>query len=231
MNRRALLAAGLTAPLLSGCERGVPVVDYRTRFKVAVEIAGQEYVGASVFRTRWRDYTGVFGNMGGQFRITVWAEAAIVDLGEHGLLFALLRKPEHDFLFPAYTFPRFAVDFFNKTNEERPTALRELAALRQELYVPEEDWPIFVRFGDLNNPASVEEVTPRHIASLYGREAAITRLSMQVVDEEPARRIDGVLPWLEGMTTNLAGERRQWVEGPIAGRLIPFNFKMWNHQA
>ncbi|MBY0565595.1 MAG: hypothetical protein K2P58_15605, partial [Hyphomonadaceae bacterium] len=97
-----------------------------------------------------------------------------------------------------------------------------------ELIVPPEQWPMFVRFGDPNVPASVEEVTPRNFASIYGEGASIRRLTMQITDEEPTRRIERVLPWLRGLETNLAGERRQWIRGPIAGRLIAIDFSLWN---
>jgi hypothetical protein len=222
-----VLASALAAPL-PGCGASGDIVDYRYRFKVVVEVDGEEREGASVIRVRWRDRSGEAFNLdGGRFRITVWAEAPIVDLGpDRGLLFALLRKAEHDLLYPAYIFPRFAVDMGNKPSGERVAALRDLTALPQELNVPREEWPIFARFGDLAVPASVEEVTPRNFASIYGVGSSIKRLTMQITDEEPTRRIDEVLPWLADMTTNLAGERRQWVEGPLAERLVPFNFKM-----
>jgi hypothetical protein len=246
MNRRTILAAGLGAPLvLAGC--GSPlIVDYRYRFKVVVRVDGEEHEGSSVFRVRFRDnrknpLIGLSPGAGPE-SVTLWAEAPIVDLGpRHGLLFATLQKrvPGAASGYVAYVFPAVAVDFdrrgysqnqpgtWEDDKRERVAALKEMADLTREYTIPEPQWPTFVRFADLQNPASVQEVTQANVAFFYGADAAIVRVTAQITDERPTRRIHEVLPWLRSQNTALNGDYGLREEGPIGGQLGLLDFVRW----
>ena len=246
MNRRSVLAAGLGAPLvLAGC--GSPlIVDYRYRFKVVVRVDGEEHEGSSVFRVRFRDnrknpMTG-FAPGAGSEAVRLWAESPIVDLGpRHGLLFATLQRvfPNMSGGYVAYVFPRVAVDFarrgFNHGqpgtwedhDRERVAALKEMADLTREYTIPEPLWPTFVRFADLQNPASVQEVTQANVAFFYGADAAIVRVTAQITDERPTRRIQDVLPWLREQRGTLNGDWSNSESAPIGSRLDYSHFTQW----
>jgi hypothetical protein len=226
MNRRAILASALVGQLM-GCTSLFKTVSYKYRFKFSVIVDGAQHVGESVIRIVWRDRSGDFGNTGAQFGITCWAEAAIADLGPtHGLLFALLRKPERgDLFYPAYVFPRVAVSFFEQ--DDRYGALQRLAKMQEEVSLPPSEWPLFVRFRDLQAPASIEEVSPSQLADVYGAGARIHLVSMQVTDAPVTRRIRSVLPWLQSLETSLSGKRVSSYSGSIADQLGPLNFLWW----
>jgi hypothetical protein len=226
------LAAGLGAPLvLAGC--GSPlIVDYRYRFKVVVRVDGEEHEGSSVFRVRFYDRTRVaFRLPGGNARpATLWAEAPIVDLGpRHGLLFATLQKsvPGVGGGYAANVFPAVAINLGERPFSERAEALKEMADLTREYTIPEPQWPTFVRFADLQNPASVQEVTQANVAFFYGADAAIVRVTAQITDERPTRRIQDVLPWLREQRGTLNGDWSNSESAPIGSRLDYSHFTQW----
>ena len=234
MNRRSVLAAGLGAPLvLAGC--GSPlIVDYRYRFKVVVRVDGEEHEGSSVFRVRFRDnrknpLIGLSPGAGPE-SVTLWAEAPIVDLGpRRGLLFATLQKrvPGVGGGYAANVFPAVAIRFFERPFDEQAEALKEMADLTREYTIPEPLWPTFVRFADLQNPASVQEVTQTNVAFFYGADAAIVRVTAQITDERPTRRIHEVLPWLRTIRWNLSGHMPVRAGRPIGDVLTPDDFTRW----
>jgi hypothetical protein len=234
MNRRNVLAAGFGAPLvLAGC--GSPlIVDYRYRFKVVVRVDGEEHEGSSVFRVRFRDnrknpLIGLSPGAGPE-SVTLWAEAPIVDLGpRHGLLFATLQKrvPGVGGGYAANVFPAVAIRFFERPFDEQAEALKEMADLTREYVIPEPQWPTFVRFADLQNPASVQEVTQANVVFFYGADAAIVRVTAQITDERPTRRIHEVLPWLRDQRGTLNGDWSNSESAPIGSRLDYSHFTQW----
>lgn len=234
MNRRTILAAGLGAPLvLAGC--GSPlIVDYRYRFKVVVRVDGEEREGSSVFRVRFRDNrknpTIGYSPGAGPEAVTVWAESPIVDLGpRHGLLFATLQRvfPNMSGGYVAYMFPRVAIEFFERPFDEQASALKEMPSLTEEYIFPERLWPTFVRFADLSVPASVQEVTPTNVAAIYGPGAALVRVTAQITDEPPTRRIHEVLPWVLAHRGTLNGDWSDSTSAPIGARLSYSDFTRW----
>ena len=83
----------ISALLLAGCSSKV---EWNQKLTVTVEIDGQEYVGSSVSRMRYTSAgTVAFGSRGVSLREHIQGEAVVVDLGEHGHLFALwpYQKP------------------------------------------------------------------------------------------------------------------------------------------
>lgn len=110
----------------------------------------------------------------------------------------------------------------------RREAIRDLEERTDVLDVPEEHWPLFVRFRDLQDPGSIEEVTSETAASLLGGDASIERLTMQTVREPATERIETVLPWLRGLRTNLAGAPVRQAQGGWVDRLSVTNFRKWN---
>lgn len=83
----------MSALLLMGCSSKV---EWNQKLTVTVEIDGQEYVGSSVSRMRYTSAGKVaFGSRGVSLREHIQGEAVVIDLGEHGHLFALwpYQKP------------------------------------------------------------------------------------------------------------------------------------------
>jgi len=71
-------------------------VEWNQKLTVTVEIDGQEYVGSSVSRMRYTSAGKIaFGSRGVSLRENIQGEAVVVDLGDHGYLFALwpYQKP------------------------------------------------------------------------------------------------------------------------------------------
>src|SRR5437762_1764708 len=93
----ALLRVRWLAPLLilgsilTGCGSLSEAIRYR--LTINVEVDGKLVSGSGVIQVKQSDTRGLFGSMGG-FGSEVSGEAVVVDLGQHGVLFALLHGPK-----------------------------------------------------------------------------------------------------------------------------------------
>ena len=76
-------------------------------------------------------------------------------------------------------------------------ALEKLRA-KTALLVPQE-MPFLVRFRDLKNPMSVEEVQPGNLAATFGGGARLLRATIEMTDAPVTTGIETRLPWLEGL--------------------------------
>lgn len=229
--RRTFALGAMAAPLLAGCADPSKIVDYKYRLKVVVGSGAHEWQGESVIRVRWRDTSGDLLRGYNRFAISVWAEAAIIDCGaNNGFVFALLRRarfgsPVPYFSYPAYAFPRFAVRLFDASDDEVLPLLRRMASQTQEFDVPQEEWPMLVRFGDLSRPATVAPVEPIYLPPSHGLVARVKRVTMQITDAPVTRAILQKLPWLSSLSTNLGGGGGINVNGPLAQRLGVSDFR------
>jgi len=72
---------------------GAPsTLHYRLTLKVDVD--GQPHIGSGVIETRWGDQRYASSLAGGvAWHVFVKGEAVVIDLGERGLLFAVLKGP------------------------------------------------------------------------------------------------------------------------------------------
>lgn len=229
MLRRTLIGAAIAAPL--GACGSPTIADYCYKYSAIVRVGGRDYEGVSINRVRWREQG--WNPAGHQFSVKIWAEAPVIDLGDHGLLFALLRRPRTQQTMATHMLPNLAVRLAPRPSDERAAALRELMSIKQAFLLPVDEWPLFVWFRDLADPSSVEEVTPASFARKYGAGAGIKQLTMQVADERPTQRILRVLPWLRwhGDSLNLNGTRGMYAsrypltslgQSPSASGVSPF---------
>jgi hypothetical protein len=56
--------------------------------------------------------------------------------------------------------------------------------------------PMFVRFRDLHDPATVEQVDPTDVAAGFGAGVKLERLRIEITDAAVTKNIEKVLPWL-----------------------------------
>jgi hypothetical protein len=220
MRRRAFALGAMAAPMLLGCEDPSKVVDYRYRLKVVVGSDAQQWQGESVIRVRWHDVSGDFLHGYNRFRITVWAEAVVVDCGvDAGCLFALLARAAPDNLYAAYAFPRFVVGLTDASGDEYLTLLQRMTSQSQEFEVPRSEWPMLVRFGNLENPETIEQLSPNLLPQSFGTRATVQRITMQITDAPVTTVILSKLPWLSSLSTNLAGGGTLQTYGSLPQRL------------
>ncbi len=188
MTRRHLLgalAAGAAGLALVGCN--TPVEDigfiwqtpYYAKLKVEVDTPEGVRSGFSVIEVKWAKSNQSFHVRG---------EAVAVDLPGGQTLFALLRSSA-SVDWAAYVHENVNLegdvaaddDFYRRIAADRAVwPVKRRQKVRVDVI---DNYPIFVRFRDLRDPKSVEQVNPDDLAATFGKGFALKSLTVQMTDE------------------------------------------------
>jgi hypothetical protein len=136
-------------------------------------------------------------------------EAAVVDLGQRGLLVATLVGPNW-IRSPGWGGSGgYVVSPFNGTVEYNNSSgglsgaerymvhLDEVKRLKPKADVPLKELPVLVRFSDPNNPTSISLVDPSNLAGAFGPGVKLGTATVEVTDDPMTHSIEGHLPWLK----------------------------------
>lgn len=227
MNRRALIAAGIAAPMLASCAWMAKGHKFRFRLKLVAQIDGIEYEGSSVIQVRWYDNQFV-ANPGPLLQTQITGEAVILELGAtRGPIFALLERPPHR----GYL-QRMLMDVLSRHVSEAWQAgeregesswdyFERLSEVRQEVVLPESEWPMLVRFRDIRDPATVEAVDPHYLAGGRADGAAISSVTLQLTKDRREMLVEKRLPWLKSIGTHqFDGRVGIWNRSPNFANLL-----------
>jgi hypothetical protein len=206
MTRRGIfgLVLGLASTsLLAACDNSVTSKTFPPiRYKLTAEVDTPHGVktGHSVIEVQWSMSGSMFGTQGGSgFNVT--GEAVAVDLAPGQTLFALLRS-DTDVDWAAYVPENVPVVEKDESGvKDRGAKMaatqRYLDRLRANHGVyPVKKRPYFVRFRDLRDPKTVEEVDPDDLAKSYGGGYRLKALTVQMTDEPVTMGIESRLGWL-----------------------------------
>ena len=126
-------------------------------------------------------------------------EAIPVDLGRRGTLFILLTSPDDPSLVFGMPFAALlpVQPDDRGTSEALANNYRTLAKVTGVGTLPREVYPQFVRFRDVRDPKSVEEVVPGDLAAAFGDGVRLRDIRVQITDDRRTDgRMDDLLPWL-----------------------------------
>lgn len=203
------LGAALT---LGGCD--TPSRSFRERLTIYIDTPEGQVSGSGVIEHTSRFQDGWLGGLAGHMMIGgTRGEATVVDLGPRGLLFALLapdptrdRGTKHGGAPGGYEYVVFAdldaqarkaAGSGNGVDDRRvATFIDWLNQSKPSGDVPFDILGLFVRFRDVNDPATVERVEPNDLAASFGAGVKLTRVTIAIVDEPLTTGIDKRLPWL-----------------------------------
>lgn len=231
MARRGVmgLLAGGAAALLGGCGILGSEASYRYRITVEVESPNGIVRGSSVHEETATLTSLRIGDSTGKGAI-LRGEAVMVELAD-GPLFVLLVLPHAKgslagavtvALDPAAAGPE-RDDYFN--------AVRGLGgwfgSARAEL--PREDWPLMVRFRDLDDPTSVERVDPANLAAQFGPGVRLKRILLETTSDEVTTGIEKRLAWIDSNPkfSNKFEQYNGWIpenEIGVAEQISPRDF-------
>jgi hypothetical protein len=141
----------------------------------------------------------IFPGAGGtSYRVTR-GEAVVVDLGNRGLLFALLRGIDDDVDYSHHV----ALNVF---------PAREQTHIGAKVTLTPDQYPMFVRFKDLNNPRTVEEaieteptgssypqhtrIKGDHFELMFGKGVRLVQVTIETTNDPTKEEVRSVLPWL-----------------------------------
>jgi hypothetical protein len=123
----------------------------------------------------------------------VKGEAVIVDLGERGVLFALLGEDyAYNVVFKA--FPRHGAT--TPEGIEYYSNLKDARATLEPGPLPD---PMLVMFTDISDPLTVRLVDQDDLAASFGEGVSLKEITIEMTEDPLAWRIDEYLPWLSGL--------------------------------
>ena len=197
MARRGVLA-GLTlgmAALLAGCNPFEASRSYRFRMTVEGAVTGSAVY--EVLATKTRMVLLAEEKPGGSL---LRGEALVLERSD-GPVFVLLKRPDSGNSLAAAVTYALAPDLPQGGHENFWTAMGELGgwfgSAKAEL--PRADWPLMVRFRDINDPRSVERVDPAAVG--------VKRIVLETTSDEVTTGIEKRLGWLRngGLTLDPGG--------------------------
>lgn len=180
-----------------------PTYTYRYKVIVDVDVDGKTISGSAVREVRrWHQFITFGFPYGGDLD----GEAVVVDLGSRGLLIATMYQP-NDLTNDAIMTPERVLrrthnlprHFQGKLKDEREELWRQLSALRVCADMLQKEWPLFVRFGDIKKPYSVERVDPLSIIDNFDAGVKIRNVRICLVDEQVTREISAIMPWIDNL--------------------------------
>jgi len=192
---------------LSACNLFDDTPTYRYRMTVEVETPEGLKTGSSVLQVDTRFETNPESPASQRISRRVKDEAAFVDLGERGSLFALLRSEDDVDFAKRIMFlmapkgrdkngDRFLGRFNNMLEMTEPF---ELPATQEEInpsLAEMKAQPMLVTFGDLDDPTSVARVDPDDLAASFGDGVSLSRITVQITDDPVTTGIEERLGWL-----------------------------------
>jgi hypothetical protein len=209
MNRRTLLGAGLTAPVLalSGCGVFSKSYNYRFRINLHSMIDGAERVGTSVLQGRWVDTLGFSPTA--RWQDSFWGDAIVIKPRETTTLVALLgtvqgHPGKSGYSGGGFTIPLgLFVQLSGTHNWANNGALIGAipCILNVEKDVPRHFWPIMVYFPDFNRFQSASYEDADRLGAGFAEGSKITRFTISLTDDPITAGIGEKLPWLNEVGT------------------------------
>ena len=216
------LAAIYSALLISGCEQR----SWKYGYRLTIEVQTPEGVrsGSSVLEVDIKKAAISFLDLSnGAVRYRPKGEATVVDLGVHGVLFAVLQggadrtgNRHYAVGAPEEVFGRLGV--LPKNNAEERWAQLEVLEGKAELM--SEEFPYLVRFVDLNDPQSLTLVDPNNLTASFGPNVYIKRATIEMTHDRPTDDVvRKYLLWLNAVPDNYYLLSRSNAGSSISGPL------------
>lgn len=186
--------------LLGGCNSWPRFFKYRLTLNVSVDGVVKSGTVVNELSISFND--GIFAGMGNAFTPGCRGDAVVVDLGDKGLLFVLLKGDEARKGRSGYDmgsqvplgFVHSEIPEWRSYPGEWPQKLDALAKRRGAVWVEPRYLPLMVRFRDINNPATVERVDPTDLAKTYGPGVRIDSALLEITGDAPTRGIAKRMP-------------------------------------
>tara|TARA_R110000772_G_scaffold73353_11_gene160431 strand:+ start:328 stop:1089 length:762 start_codon:yes stop_codon:yes gene_type:complete len=203
------------AMLVSSCSK--QLVDYNYKITVEVETPEGLVSGHAVRRVQVRESTELSIPSPGSLRTKTIGEAVAVDLPNGETLFTLVSLS--DSTTESAIVPE---DWVAPEGQKYSEAVARYLAARkdQSFQLARDRWepgykdkkhpkhisnyPLFVRFRDVDDPKTIEFVDPDDLTFSFGNGYDLKGITVQITDEHVTQSILARLPWLNRQTGSLA---------------------------
>jgi hypothetical protein len=214
LGRRAACTLGLAllASATGACGLGGERFP-RYRYRLTVEVDTPEGVrrGGSVIEVDLGRTGARSLPVGKALQYDIHGEAVTVDLGTRGTMFALLESSDSkDWAFWnmfSLLPPQRAVKDYHAEQVERMLAITGTHDLpRWNMVGPHrfDNYPMLVRFADIDDPKTVQRVDPGNMAATFGPGVRLRRITLErTTDPRGPDQIEERLKWLKGQHGSL----------------------------
>jgi hypothetical protein len=206
----------------------------RSRLTLVVDTPEGERTGSSVTEATTSFPGGLTRAQGYAIQGKLVGEAAVVDLGTRGLLFATFESQRalargggsggYNAALTPFPQEKFRGEHRTgmSTNDEYAAYLDEVNQRKPKGELPLKDIPVLVRFRDPKDPTSVELVDTLNLAASFGPGVTLKHAFVEITDDPITKGIEARLPWLASSTVSpslfaadLTKGRRTWSEIPL----------------
>ncbi|MHA6317627.1 hypothetical protein ACXYN8_08205 [Altererythrobacter sp. CAU 1778] len=217
---------------LSACNFTDDTPTYRYRLKVEVETPEGLKSGSSVIEVNTGFGRSPMAPSSRALRFKVRGEAAAVDLGERGVLFALLRS-ENEVEWASHVMFLLTPQVTSSDGRDYEATFAEMLKRRGEIELPRyfpiqgmrrPARPMLVTFGDLDEPTSVEKVAPDNLAATFGEDVELRRITVQLTTDPVTTGIEDQLWWLSEYYSRMLDGQRLNVSNDLANNLTQSDF-------
>jgi hypothetical protein len=172
--------------VLAGCNPFPQTWEWNQKLIVEVTTPEGLRSGSAVSNVKWGE-PGIHGHYKTDYR----GEATAVDLGERGILFALIGEGTKQIA--AYTLH----EVLGERRADYEKLFPKIEQFRGKRDVPRERYPLLVTFDDISDPATVKRVDPDDLAGSFGPGVSLKRITLSITDEPVTEgEVEKVLGWL-----------------------------------
>ncbi len=178
-----------------------PAYSWNQKLTVEVETPDGLVTGSAVTRVIWKFGPPKLSVISHPSVGYALGDATVVDLGDGRYLFAPLRGAGSN---PVGEPPRYIVKEFFRTGagplarDVVPDVYRRRGLASGVITLSPDNYPLLVRFDELNDPASVKKVDPNNLAASFGEGFKLKRITVEVTSENVTKGIVlQILPWLK----------------------------------
>ena len=187
-----------------------PSAVVRYRLTLHAEADGKPVEGSGVVEVRYE--TGIKFLTETEYNVRFRGEAVVLDLGEKGLVFALLRAGQDSRSEPA----TIVLRAFNFSGGAMPIpaqdGIHQVRRLSGKADLPLTSLPLLVRFRNVNDPLTVEKVDPLDLAASLGPGVKLTRATLEIISNRSVPQSEPIttairqrLEWLNRIQSNIDG--------------------------
>jgi hypothetical protein len=206
MARRGVLGVLASAGtfILSGCGAIISNYSYRYKMVVTVDTPQGERSGFAVHETQVTKNNFTFWGLDAERGMYLRGEAVAVDLPGGQTLFALLCDPA---LPQSVLDPDWKNDWVASaqviSRGDTPRGPLSMTLGKPKPVNMKSGYPMLVRFRDIKDPKTVQEVDPANLAASFGAGVRLKGITVEVTDENATTGIGKRLGWLRTLTTTL----------------------------
>ncbi len=203
-----------------------PTYSWHQKMTVEVETPDGIKTGSSVISVKWVDGS----NPANRWNHYIRGEAVVIDMGDGGYLYALLRglsnQTNASLMFAAAISKRKGRVTDKKLFAE-VVSKRDRASGLVDL--PDHLYPTLVTFEDIDTPTTVKIIEPHDFVKYFGEGMKLKRITLEVV-EAPLTwgRVENILTWISGHKGRLrpySGSLRPLADVPLADLLNSRDFR------